>query len=156
MNVDFGYGAAIMGSVILLVGASVIINAAIQAWLVTYQLRQCGVVATATVSSLRWEPSGRAASHYVTFEFRVSNKGHHVTAEQQITAKHFGQLIRGRQVQIRYVPANPQLARLTGADTDNAINNTGSIIAILIMLLFPPFIVVTILLFLYRAKKIPI
>ena len=155
MNVEMTYVASIAVSILFLVFAIAIINAAIQDWLVTYQLRRRGVVATASVSSLRWEPSGRAANHYVTFEFKVGDKGHHVTAEQQITARHADQLRYGRKVQIRYLPAMPHIARLTGKDTDNVVNRWSTMIAVIAMVSFPPLIAVGLVLLIYHGRKIP-
>jgi hypothetical protein len=154
MNVEMTYIASLAGSVLLLAVAIANMNAAIQDWLVTYQLRRRGVTTMATVIGLRWEP-GKTARHLVTFEFKVNRKGHHVTAEQQITAKHADQLRYGRKVQIRYLPATPDIARLAGEDTDNAVNRWVTIIAVIAMVSFPPLIALGLVLFIYHGRKIP-
>jgi hypothetical protein len=110
-------------------------------------LKRHGIDGTAQVSSLA-QGIGRGPRYFVTY--KVEPESISVIVTQEIGPEKYRVLRDGAQVAVRYMPANPRIARLAGYDEDLTIRNKSSFFAIIIMVPFPPFILLFLMAFLFE------
>jgi hypothetical protein len=108
-------------------------------------LKRYGIDGTAQVSSLA-QGIGRGPRYFVIY--KVEPESISVMVTQEIGYEKYRVLRDGAKVAVRYSPANPQIARLAGYDEDLTIRNKSSFFAIIIMVPFPPFILLFLMVFL--------
>lgn len=92
-----------------------------------------GKCATGTLVTSRVS-FNRAASFFVTYQFSRENKKDKKVVcekEQQVSWRHIERLKNGEQVEVIYLPDNPNISKLTDTHTDNTARDSSTILAVM-------------------------
>jgi hypothetical protein len=112
-------------------------------WNAYLLLKQVGIDGTATVLHL-FEGGGRGRRYYVKFQL----DGNSSPITQQLGYEKYSVLRNDAKVTVRYLPYNPKIARLWNLHEDPSIRNNSTIFAAIVMLIFPPLILVCLVIYL--------
>ena len=137
------WGLRIGGALALAAVATVLIKLihySVAEWTVYYHLRRSGKEAKATIVQHRRDIRGRSARLYVQYQFRDS-AARRFLAEQQVGRQRYTTLQERQALEIRYLPQNPAISRLTGRFTDRAVLRNTTAVSLLGSLLLPPLLV---------------
>jgi hypothetical protein len=85
------------------------------------QLTAAGIYTTATITRRRHDQSassksGATDTYFVVYEFKDSANRTR-TVEQEINQSQYDAFVLGQAVQVRYLPSDPQLARIRGTES---------------------------------------
>jgi hypothetical protein len=93
------------------------------------RLHYSGVDANARVVR-RTVSKGRDIFYYVAYQFSVlPNRDHVYSRQQAVSLNTFHRLKEGTNIQIRYLLANPEISRLSGAHQDDFFLRRGALFA---------------------------
>ena len=137
------WGLRLGGALALAAIAAVLIKLihySVAEWAVYYHLGRSGKQTEATIVQRRRDIRGRSARLYVRYQFRAS-AARRLVAEQQVGQRRYAALEERQAVEIRYLPRNPDVSRLTGRFTDRAILCGTTAVSLLGSLLLPPLLV---------------
>ncbi len=118
-----------------------------------YCLGRFGLKAQGKISGRKLRSGGKATRFIVTYQFDVEPNTLKQTYEsdQQVSWRHYPRLEEGTEVEIRYLPARPQISRLWGEDKHNTIRDGSTFIALIVMFAVLPIVLLWLAVFLVGA-----
>lgn len=141
-KIDFGLIVAVLLGTVFCLTLLYSVWASAREWSTLYCLSRFGLKAQGKISGRRLRNGGKAARFMVTYQFDVETNAlkQPYESEQQVSWRHYRRLEEGTAVEIRYLPAYPEISRMWGEDRDNTVRDGTTIIAVIVVIAVLPIV----------------